>query len=89
MTSIASGAPPLHQFDSQPDNLLASSDIANESYVSPRILSEVMDQPQAQLPIQTASKVEMSNGTTEHDEVPPFQPESKPVKDNKAVPWYA
>ena len=89
MTSVVSIPPSLHHLDSQPDNLLASSDIANSSYVPPRLLSEVMDQPKAQLPIQTASKVELSNGTAEHEEVPPFQPESKPAKDNKAVPWYA
>ncbi|KAL6720017.1 multidrug-resistance type transporter [Lecanora helva] len=86
MTSVAALPPTLDHLESQPDNLLASSDIANESYVSPQVLSEVLDQPKAQVPTQP-SKIEM-NGTTEHTEVPPLQPESQPVKNNKGVPWY-
>ena len=87
MTTTASLPPPLHHLDSQPDNLLASSDVANGSYVPPRILSEVMDQERARLPQAPEMKTPASNGPTESTEVPPLQPESKPVKDNRAVPW--
>lgn len=87
MTSVASARPPVHHLESQPDNLLVFSDVANDSYVPPRVLSEVMDQEKAKLPSQLDDTVKISHGTKEDTEVPPLQPESKPVKDNKAVPW--
>ena len=93
MASTATMPPPLHHLDSQPDNLLAASDVANSSYVPPSILSEVMDQEIGKPLQQSASKSVTTNGTNGFHStddsaiVPPLQPESKPVTDNKAVPW--
>ena len=90
MTATASFPPPLVHLDSQPDNLLAASDVANSSYVPPKLLTEVLDQEKARAPIESETKMPHSNGTNGTDETavaPPLQPESKPVKDNKGVPW--
>ena len=94
MASTATMPPPLHHLDSQPDNLLAASDVANSSYVPPRVLSEVLDQATVKPLKQPEDKTMTMNGTNgfhstdDGDIVPPLQPESKPVTDNKAVPWY-
>ncbi|KAF6235302.1 hypothetical protein HO173_006497 [Letharia columbiana] len=80
MTSTAPLPPPLHRLDDQPDNLIASSDVN-------WLLNGTMDQEDAKMPPQPETNLE-TTATNGHTIIPPLQPESKPVKDNKAVPWY-
>ncbi len=82
MTSTAVIPPPLHRLENQPDNLITSSD-ANW------LLNGAMDQDDTKTP----NGIEKSNGETAiaatetPTVIPPLQPESKPIKNNKAVPW--
>ena len=88
MTSTDTMPPPLHHLESQPDNLMASSDVVDSSESPPTLLNGFLDQEKTPLPSHPASNVETTNGTEGHVVIPPLQPESRPVKDNKAVPWY-
>ena len=83
MTSVAAIPSPLHRLEDQPVNLISSS---NENW----LLNGAMDQED----VKVSSRPEHKNGetTTAAAEtpmvIPPFQPESHVVKNNKAVPWY-
>ena len=82
MTSVAAIPPPLHRLEDQPVNLISSSD---ENW----LLNGAMDQED----VKVSSRPEQTNGgtTTAAAEkpmvIPPLQPESQVVKNNKAVPW--
>ena len=59
-----------------PDSLIASSD-------ADWLLSGAMDNEEAKLP----SPPESYQQTLATEVIPPLQPESEVVKNNKAVPW--
>ncbi len=94
MTSTATIPPPLHRLENQPDNLITSSD-ANW------LLNGAMDQEDTKTQNGTeksngetaVAATEKSNGETAvaatetPTVIPPLQPESKVIKNNKAVPW--
>lgn len=80
MTSVDTIPPPLHRLEDQPDNLIASSDVN-------WLLNGAMDQEEAKMPSQPENHIETTTMTEAHTIIPPLQPESRPPKDNKAVPW--
>ena len=86
MASIGTTPPPLVRLESQPDNLMGSSDVAEVSNLFPGHLNGLQDE----------AKIPASNGLENHQVftagpeknavIPPFLPEGR--KDNKGVPWY-
>lgn len=86
MTSTENLPPPLHRLEDQPDNLISSSD-------TNWLLNGAMDEEDVKVPNGpqngvAQNGVETNGADTETPMViPPLQPESQIVKDNKAVPW--
>ncbi|KAL8719434.1 MAG: hypothetical protein Q9225_003557 [Loekoesia sp. 1 TL-2023] len=86
MASVATFPPPLDRVESQPDNLMGSSDPADVANLFPGHLNEQQDE--ASLPAANGadSKRVITTGTERNGALPPVQTESK--KNNKGVAWY-
>lgn len=86
MTSTETLPPPLHRLEDQPQNLISSSD-------TDWLLNGAMDEEDVKVPSGPQNGVAQngveSNGAAAETPmvIPPLQPESQIVKNNKAVPW--
>ena len=82
MTSVAAVPSPLHRLEDQPVDLISSS---NKNW----LWNGAMDQEDVK--VLNGGKHKNGETTTAAAEkpmvIPPFQPESQVIKNNKAVPW--
>ena len=82
MTSTQALPPPMHRLDDQPTNLISSSD-------TNWLLNGANDQDDVKVPSQPQNGVGTNGAATETPTViPPLQPESQVIKNNKGVPWW-
>ena len=85
MTSITTFPPPLNRLESQPDNLMGSSDPADVAELFPSKMNGHQDEFKA--PVSNGpDSTQILTGTEKEGALPPLQIASK--KNNKGVAWY-
>ena len=84
MASTEALPPPTHRLDDQPTNLISSSD-------TNWLLNGANDEEDVKVPSQPQNGVGTNgtNGAAKETPtvIPPLQPESQVIKNNKGVPW--
>ena len=86
MAAAATFAPSLNRLESQPDNLMGSSDPADVANLFPGHMNGL--QEEAKTPVSNGSdSKQILTGTEKNGALPPLQTETK--KNNKGVAWYA
>ena len=83
MASTNTIPPPLVRLESQPDNLMGSSDVAEVSNLLPANVNGIQDEVKIPATNGRESHQALATGTEKNAVIPP---ESR--KDNKGVPWY-
>ena len=78
--------PPLTRLESQPDDLMGSSDVADVSDLLPGHINGAQDEAKIPTSNGPISFQGVTTGTEKSAMLPPLQPESR--KNNKGVPWY-
>ena len=86
MASIDTIPPPLVRLESQPDNLMGSSDVAEVSNFLPAHMNGQQDEAKIPASNGLESHQVFTTGLEKNAVIPPLLPESR--KDNKSVPWY-
>ena len=86
MAAAATFAPSLNRLESQPDNLMGSSDPADVANLFPGHINGTQEEVETTVSNGSDSK-QILTGTEKEGALPPLQTDSK--KNNKGVAWYA
>ena len=86
MTAVTSFPPPLNRLESQPDNLMGTSDPADVADLFPGKMNGQQNESVAPVSIAPDGSKQILTGTEKEGALPPLEVASK--KKNKGVAWY-